>query len=97
MSRFERNVMLSRVRLLALRAMVQAGGNPGASSLLRAVEPVLGDLLPLPSQACSERSARELAAAAGVQWQKLDRAISADVTASGRGRGVLASRASGLL
>lgn len=36
---------LCRVRCLALVAMTRAGGRPSNAQLLRAVEPVLGDLL----------------------------------------------------
>lgn len=39
---------LARARLLALRAQTAAGGPPTTRQLRRAVEPMLGDLLPLP-------------------------------------------------
>jgi hypothetical protein len=40
-----RRACVSRVRVLALAAMTRAGGRPSDYQLLRAVEPVLGDLL----------------------------------------------------
>lgn len=43
--------LLARVRVLALRQQVRAGGELTAWQLTRAIAPVLGDLLPLPSAA----------------------------------------------
>lgn len=40
--------LVSRVRVKALAAMIEAGGEPSTGAIHRAIAPVLGDLLPLP-------------------------------------------------
>lgn len=74
---WETNCMLARVRVNALRALVSAGGEPRAEQLVRAVEPVLGDLLPLPSSAAAAAAAREKAADAAGRWAAIDVLLSA--------------------
>ena len=54
--------LVSRVRVKALRALVEAGGEPSRGQLRRAIEPVLGDLLPLPSEPLPEEWERQEAA-----------------------------------
>lgn len=44
---FLKPYLVSRARVKALQAMVKAGGTPRPAQLRRALEPVLGDLLPL--------------------------------------------------
>lgn len=50
--------LVSRARVKALQAMVKAGGTPRPAQLRRALEPVLGDLLPLPIVAADTPAAR---------------------------------------
>lgn len=54
-----RPYLIARARQAALRAMVQAGGEPTPGQLRRAIEPVLADRLPIPeaAEAASERRA----------------------------------------
>jgi len=72
----EQAILLSRVRLLALRSLVAAGGEPDGRQLLRAIEPVLGDLLTDAATPAGDAQARQLAAAAGLKWRSLDRTLS---------------------
>lgn len=44
---WEERCAIARVRTEALRAMARAGGTPQGWQLRRALEPILGDLLPL--------------------------------------------------
>ena len=53
--------LISRVRVKALAAMIEAGGEPSAAAIKRALEPVLGDLLPLPDQAAELAGDRQKA------------------------------------
>jgi len=53
--------LISRVRVKALAAMIEAGGCPSAGAIVRAFEPVLGDLLPLPDQAAESGADRQKA------------------------------------
>jgi hypothetical protein len=50
--------MVSRVRVAALRAAVEAGMDVEPWQLRRALEPVLGDLLPLPEEELPSSAAR---------------------------------------
>lgn len=53
--------LVSRVRVKALHAMVEAGGSPSAGMIRRSLEPVLGDLLPLPPTAAAAADDRQKA------------------------------------
>ena len=69
--------MLSRVRCAALRAMVLAGGEVSGEQLVRALRPVLGDLLPLPMAPADGDEARATAGRQAAGWELLDRRFSA--------------------
>jgi len=68
---WEDRCLVSRCRVAALRAIVDLGGQPSTPQLKRAIEPVLGDRVPLPwledpddleAIASSLRAAGEMAA-----------------------------------
>lgn len=75
---WEKQCMTARVRVLALRALVSAGGPLRDEQLVRAVEPVLGDLLPLPSSPAAEAGDRQKAAATAGRWAAIDAALTGD-------------------
>lgn len=50
--------LIARVRVQALRAQVEAGGEVKAWQLMRAIEPVVGDLLPLPDRPLPDQEDR---------------------------------------
>lgn len=83
MTTFQDNVCIARVRLLALRAQVSAGGEPRAEQIIRSIEPVCGDLLPLPASAAADPEARAAAAAALAKWQAIDRVLTHVVSPPG--------------
>ena len=56
---------VARVRVLALRALVLAGGSPTSEQMRRAVDPVLGDLVPLPGHITAADVERAVADAEG--------------------------------
>ena len=64
--------LLARVRCLALREQALAGGEPTAWQLTRAIAPVLGDLLPLPSEGDRDPAARPGHVQAAAKWDRLD-------------------------
>jgi hypothetical protein len=76
MSTFDQSVLLARARISALRALVRAGGKPAAGQLLRAVEPLVGDLLPIPRAPAASEVEREFWAVLAGRWQAIDAAIS---------------------
>ena len=73
--RWLRPYLISRCRVAALHAMVEAGGQPTSAQLRRAIEPVLGDLLPLPGSPPADEEARTAAAArfAAIEAEELRR------------------------
>ena len=72
----DQSVLLARARLSALRALVRSGGRPTAAQLLRAVEPVLGDLLPIPAEAAAGDVEREFWGVLLGRWEHIDAALS---------------------
>lgn len=64
--------LLARVRVLALREQVLAGGDAAAWQLTRAIDPILGDLLPLPREADPDPAARPRHLDAAEKWERLD-------------------------
>ena len=81
--------LVSRVRVQALRAMVLGGVHPRPEQLFRAIEPVLGDLLPLPpgpaASAAARAQSRALAIALGIEGDRRD-ALGSTRAARGPGR-----------
>lgn len=75
--RWLRPYLISRCRVAALHAMVEAGGEPTSAQLRRAIEPVLGDLLPLPPSPLAGDEARAAAAArqAALEAEELRREL----------------------
>ena len=86
MSTFNDAVLLARARISALRALVRSGGRPTAAQLLRAVEPVLGDLVPIPAEAASGDLEREFWGVLLGRWQSIDAALSVPRTLPARVR-----------
>lgn len=60
--------LVCRARVAALRAMVDAGGRVADWQLRRALEPVLGDLLPLPREPRPSTEARSEALRQSLWW-----------------------------
>jgi hypothetical protein len=95
MSTFDQSVLLARARISALRALARAGGRPTAAQLLRAVDPVLGDLLPVPTTAAAGDVEREFWRVLVDRWQAIDAALTptaASPVRPGRGSTVVTSR-----
>jgi len=92
MSTFDESILVARARLSACRALARAGGVPTAAQLLRAVEPVLGDLLPVPIAAAAGEVEREFWHVLCDRWQAIDSAIGVaaeSVVGKPRGRTVV--------
>lgn len=64
-----RPYLVARVRVAALRAMVEAGGKPAGWQLRRAVEPILGDLLDPPATPAAAATDRRKALKAAAQLE----------------------------
>jgi len=63
-----RPYLICRARVACLRAIVEAGGDLADWQLRRAIEPVLGDLLPLPEEPLPSKEARAEALRQSLWW-----------------------------